>query len=185
MLVDCGFRNFRTNGSKRWALRCFVWGIKYIQYKRNNSWEKYIEYIKSVPACEFGLFEQVVVKEFAEFAGKYPELEGFWLFAGQETDASIFYELVYEFAFTNSPPAVYYHEFGFGTIEPLVEKREFSMSVDEYTHEYNTWECIVYNLRWGVWFCKLSQYPRQSPVSEYSTSTLRFSISPVNAFFIK
>ena len=43
-----------------------------------------------------------------------------------------------EFAFSNPAPAVYYYEFGFGTIEPLVEEREFSLSVDEYTHEYYT-----------------------------------------------
>ena len=32
----------------------------------------------------------------------------------------VVYELVYEFAFSNPAPAVYYYEFGFGTIEPLV-----------------------------------------------------------------
>jgi hypothetical protein len=35
-------------------------------------------------------------------------------------------------------PLQYYYEFGSGTVEPLVEELEFSLSVDEYTHEYYT-----------------------------------------------
>ena len=32
---DCPDYGKKSKGNK--ALRCFIWGIKYIQYKRNNS----------------------------------------------------------------------------------------------------------------------------------------------------